>query len=53
VSYATHYRPVLDRAAKLGIAVPGLELLVAQIAELEAGATMFEQRIADLAGVLR
>jgi 2-dehydropantoate 2-reductase len=49
----THYRPVLARAAELGIAVPGLERLVAQIAELEAGAPMAEQRIADLAGVLR
>ncbi len=49
----THYRPVLDRAARLGIAVPGLERLVAQISELEKGAPMDEQRIADLAGVLR
>jgi ketopantoate reductase len=49
----THYRPVLERAAGLGIAVPGLERLVAQIGELEAGAPMDEQRIADLAGVLR
>lgn len=45
----THYRPVIDR----GVAVPGLERLVAQIAELEAGATMSEQRITDLAGALR
>ena len=49
----THYRPVLDRAAHLGIAAPGLERLVAQIAELEDGAAMSEQRIADLAGALR
>jgi 2-dehydropantoate 2-reductase len=49
----THYRPVLDRAAQLGIAVPGLERLVAQIAELEGGAAMSEERIAELAGVLR
>jgi 2-dehydropantoate 2-reductase len=49
----THYRPVLDRAAQLGIAVPGLERLVGQIAELEAGAAMSEQRIADLAGARR
>jgi 2-dehydropantoate 2-reductase len=49
----THYRPVLERAARLGIAVPGLERLVAQISELEAGAPMDEQRITDLAGVLR
>lgn len=49
----THYRPVLDRAAQLGIAVPGLERLVAQIAQLEGGAAMSEQRIADLAGVAR
>lgn len=49
----THYRPVLDRAAELGIAVPGLERLVRQIAELEAGAAMSERRIADLAGALR
>ncbi|TQM44682.1 ketopantoate reductase family protein [Pseudonocardia cypriaca] len=49
----THYRPVLDRAAQLGIAVPGLERLVAQIAELEAGAAMSEQRIAELAGARR
>jgi 2-dehydropantoate 2-reductase len=49
----THYRPVLGRAAQLGIAVPGLERLVAQIAELEAGAAMSERRIAELAGALR
>ncbi|QYN32786.1 2-dehydropantoate 2-reductase [Pseudonocardia sp. DSM 110487] len=49
----THYRPVLDRAAQRGIAVPGLERLVEQIAELEAGAAMSERRIADLAGALR
>ena len=49
----THYRPVLARAAELGIAAPGLERLVAQIAELEAGGPMTEQRIVDLAGVLR
>jgi 2-dehydropantoate 2-reductase len=44
---------VLDRAAQLGIAVPRLERLVAQIAELEGGAAMSERRIADLAGALR
>jgi 2-dehydropantoate 2-reductase len=49
----THYRPVLARAARLGIAVPGLARLVEQIAELEAGAPMSERRIADLAGALR
>ncbi|WP_219416907.1 ketopantoate reductase family protein [Pseudonocardia nigra] len=49
----THYRPVLDRAAQLGIAVPGLQRLVAQIGELEAGAPMSEERIAGLAGALR
>jgi 2-dehydropantoate 2-reductase len=49
----THYRPVLDRAAQRGIAVPGLDRLVEQIAELEAGAAMSERRIADLAGALR
>jgi 2-dehydropantoate 2-reductase len=49
----THYRPVLDRAARLGIAVPGLERLVAQIGELEAGAPMSEQRVADLAEARR
>ena len=49
----THYRPVLDRAARLGIGVPGLERLVAQIGELEGGAPMSERRIADLAGVPR
>jgi 2-dehydropantoate 2-reductase len=49
----THYGPVLDRAARLGIAVPGLERLVAQIGELESGAAMAEQRIAGLAGVRR
>jgi 2-dehydropantoate 2-reductase len=49
----THYGPVLDRAAQLGIAVPRLERLVAQIAELEGGAAMSERRIADLAGALR
>jgi len=49
----THYRPVLERAVRLGISVPGLERLVAQIAELETGAAMSERRIADLAGALR
>jgi 2-dehydropantoate 2-reductase len=49
----THYGPVLHRAAQLGIAVPGLERLVAQIGELEGGAPMTEQRIDDLAGALR
>ncbi|TQM14028.1 ketopantoate reductase family protein [Pseudonocardia kunmingensis] len=49
----THYGPVLERAARLGIAVPGLERLVAQIGELEAGAAMAEHRIADLAGARR
>jgi 2-dehydropantoate 2-reductase len=49
----THYGPVLDRAAQLGIAVPGLERLVSRIRELEGGAPMSEQRIADLEGVLR
>ena len=49
----THYRPVIDRAAARGIAVPGLERLVAQIAQLEAGAAMSEHRITDLAGALR
>ncbi|WP_198962035.1 ketopantoate reductase family protein [Pseudonocardia sp. MH-G8] len=49
----THYGPVLERAARLGIAVPGLERLVGQIGELEAGAAMSEQRIADLAGARR
>ncbi|MHA6622014.1 ketopantoate reductase family protein [Pseudonocardia sp. DLS-67] len=49
----THYGPVLDRAGRLGIAAPGLERLVAQITELEDGAAMSEQRIADLAGALR
>ncbi|GAA1183302.1 ketopantoate reductase family protein [Pseudonocardia alaniniphila] len=50
---STHYGPVLHRAAQLGIAVPGLERLVAQIEELEGGAPMTEQRIDDLAGALR
>ena len=49
----THYRPVLAAAARHGIAVPGLERLVAQIDELEAGAPMDETRIADLIGALR
>jgi len=49
----THYRPVLAAAARHGIPVPGLERLVAQIAELEAGAAMDEARIAGLAGALR
>jgi 2-dehydropantoate 2-reductase len=49
----THYGPVLERAARRGIAVPGLERLVAQIGELESGAAMAEQRIADLAGAHR
>ena len=38
----THYRPVLAAAARHGIAAPGLERLVAQIGELEAGAAMDE-----------
>jgi 2-dehydropantoate 2-reductase len=33
--------------------VPGLERLVAQIGELEAGAAMADARIAALAGALR
>jgi 2-dehydropantoate 2-reductase len=49
----THYRPVLAAAARHGIAVPGLERLVAQIRELEAGAPMDESRIANLTGALR
>jgi 2-dehydropantoate 2-reductase len=49
----THYRPVVARAAERGIAVSRLERLVAQIAELEAGAPMDERRISDLAGALR
>ena len=49
----THYRPVLAAAARHGIPVPGLERLVAQIGELEAGAAMDEARIAALAGALR
>ena len=49
----THYRPVLATAARHGIPVPGLERLVAQIGELEAGAAMDEARIDALAGALR
>jgi 2-dehydropantoate 2-reductase len=49
----THYRPVLAAAARHGIPAPGLQRLVAQIAELEAGAAMDEARIAGLAGALR
>ena len=49
----THYRPVLATAARHGIPVPGLERLVAQIGELEAGAAMDEARIGALAGALR
>jgi 2-dehydropantoate 2-reductase len=49
----THYRPVLATAARHGIPVPGLERLVAQIGELEAGAAMDETRIAALTGALR
>ena len=49
----THYRPVLAAAARHGIPVPGLERLVAQIGELEAGAAMADARIAALAGALR
>ena len=44
---------MLAAAARHGIPVPGLERLVAQIAELEAGAAMDEARIAGLAGALR
>jgi len=50
---STHYRPVLAAAARHGIPVPGLERLVAQIGELEAGAAMADARIAALAGALR
>lgn len=46
----THYAPMIDRARRHGIPVPGLERLVAEIAELEAGAPMSQERIA---GVLR
>ncbi|MEN3269069.1 hypothetical protein [Pseudonocardia sp.] len=49
----THHRPVLGYAAHRGIAVPGLERLVTQIGELEAGAPMAEQRITDLSKALR
>jgi 2-dehydropantoate 2-reductase len=49
----THYRPVLATAARHGIPTPGLERLVAQIGELEAGGVADERRIAALAGVLR
>jgi 2-dehydropantoate 2-reductase len=49
----THYRPVLAAAARHDIPVPGLERLVAQIGELEAGAAMAEARIAALTGALR
>ena len=44
---------MLAAAARHGIPVPGLELLVAQIGELEAGAAMADARIAALAGALR
>jgi ketopantoate reductase len=33
----THYRPVLDRAGRRGVAIPGIQRLVERIAEL-AGA---------------
>jgi 2-dehydropantoate 2-reductase len=49
----THYRPVLAAAARHGIAVPGLERLVVQIGQLEAGGAMDEDRIAGLTGALR
>jgi 2-dehydropantoate 2-reductase len=49
----THYRPVLATAARRGIATPGLERLLAQIGELEAGAAMHEDRIAGLSGARR
>ena len=49
----THYGPIVERAGRHGIAVPGIERLVTQIGELEAGGAMAERRIADLAGVLR
>jgi 2-dehydropantoate 2-reductase len=49
----THYRPVLATAARHGIATPGLERLVAQIGELEAGAAMHEDRIAGLSAASR
>jgi 2-dehydropantoate 2-reductase len=49
----THYRPVLATAARHGIPVPGLERLVAQIGELEAGAAMDESRITGLTGAVR
>ncbi|MDT7776809.1 MAG: glutamate carboxypeptidase [Pseudonocardiales bacterium] len=49
----THYRPVLATAARHGIATPGLERLVAQIGELEAGAAMHEDRIDGLSAASR
>jgi 2-dehydropantoate 2-reductase len=49
----THYGPVLATAARHGIATPVLGRLVAQIGELEAGAAMHEDRIAELSAVLR
>ena len=49
----THYRPVLATAARHGIPVPGLQRLVDQIGELEAGGAMDEARIAGLTGALR
>jgi hypothetical protein len=49
----THYRPVLATAACHGIATPGLEHLVAQIGELEAGAAMHEDRIDGLSAASR
>ncbi|HEY2174322.1 MAG TPA: 2-dehydropantoate 2-reductase [Mycobacteriales bacterium] len=49
----THDRPVLATAARHGIATPGLERLVAQIGELEAGAAMHEDRIAGLSAAPR
>ncbi len=47
-----HYKAVLDTAARLDVPTPLLEALLQQIAELEDGAPMSEQRLHRLAEVV-
>lgn len=49
----THYGPVVARARRHGIAVPGLTRLLEHVADLERGEPMGEERLVDVAGVLR
>lgn len=47
----THYRPVLEEAASVGVDTPLLRGMLEQIGELEAGAAMSEDRLSALEGV--